>query len=796
MAGDACRYEVVRKCARDKQWKLVPQSMRRNANVIWVDTSNVKEYFHGIRPWQTINHFPGMTNIARKSRLAENLEVMRRQFPKEFSFCPKTYVLPQDAQSLRKDYFNKVNGKSRSYFIIKPSGGCQGRGIYLTRSWDKIDACVNCVAQKYIRRPLLIEKKKFDLRLYVLVTSCKPLRMYLFREGLVRLCTEDFVSPNTENIEDMCMHLTNYSINKRSKNFEASDSNDNDKIGSTGSKRSLSWFMSWLKTKRGRTHVDTMWTKIGHICVKTVMSILPTLVREYNATFGMRSKYDLRRITVENKSMANLSSRESVSTSKVTFDEESGDGSCESSINDIDFIIDYDAYKRQTIDHCDTDKDVTTQQQHQLEKDSRCFQILGFDILIDENLKPHLIEVNHLPSFGTEHEIDTLVKSRLIEQVMSIVKSKSSDKQVFEEMKKRESERRLFTRGLFFAGKSNKSNNSTTFVKDPSKKSTLEINSHTRNYSQDDADLLKVKNQIEAIYRKYAPHKFQKINNLFRKYRGSEAWLLVQVRAKYVTKSSEQSPLDEANEEWLPSDLKDDDVIEKECESMSSNESDENDVSLIALTSNENDNDVVAVEESKLLSDFDQIYPPSNSTINENTSPPYKLIEKYIFDQDFRQQMRLICPLGQARKVDPCRFKTLKDMNKEVNTKKDFTLYKVWSSKCWKENVQITKRRGSIIPLPKETAAPLPYQKQSEAADRLSRGIPSNETKKHKQITQTFYPSCYVDPTWQLSCSIIPIKQVADNGILVKQKTVSVLNRKGVQAEAIKPVNFEFSSDS
>lgn len=60
---------------------------------------------------------------------------------------------------------------------------------------------------------------KFDLRIYVLVYGVNPLRLFMYKEGLVRLATDEYVRPTDQNMKNLYMHLTNYAINKNSGKF-------------------------------------------------------------------------------------------------------------------------------------------------------------------------------------------------------------------------------------------------------------------------------------------------------------------------------------------------------------------------------------------------------------------------------------------------------------------------------------------------------------------------------------------------------------------------------------------------
>ena len=42
-----------------------------------------------------------------------------------------------------------------------------------------------------------------------------------------------------------------------------------------------------------------------------------------------------------------------------------------------------------------------------------CFELLGFDVILDSELTPWLLEVNHAPSFATDSPLDYEIKSKL-----------------------------------------------------------------------------------------------------------------------------------------------------------------------------------------------------------------------------------------------------------------------------------------------------------------------------------------------------------------------------------------------
>ena len=77
-----------------------------------------------------------------------------------------------------------------------------------------------------------------------------PLRAFVFREGLARFATEEYVRPNRNNLNNLHIHLTNYAINKNSENFEENEDSAED---DQGHKRSVSSVFKFIEQNESQT---------------------------------------------------------------------------------------------------------------------------------------------------------------------------------------------------------------------------------------------------------------------------------------------------------------------------------------------------------------------------------------------------------------------------------------------------------------------------------------------------------------------------------------------------------------
>lgn len=50
-----------------------------------------------------------------------------------------------------------------------------------------------------------------------------------------------------------------------------------------------------------------------------------------------------------------------------------------------------------------------------------CFEVLGFDVILDQHLKPEILEVNYTPSFTTDTPLDKFIKENLIKESLTLM---------------------------------------------------------------------------------------------------------------------------------------------------------------------------------------------------------------------------------------------------------------------------------------------------------------------------------------------------------------------------------------
>ncbi|KAI9559995.1 hypothetical protein GHT06_014003 [Daphnia sinensis] len=299
-------------------------------NLLWTGSHPRPHTFSSLRSYQRVNHFPRSYELTRKDRLYKNVARLQHcHGSKHFDFLPPSFIMPNEYRD-----FWSAHHRLHGPWIVKPVASSRGRGIYLVSKPDEVPMEESVLISKYIANPLLVDGHKCDLRLYVAVTSYDPLVIYLYRHGIVRFAAVKYTADQS-SLDNPCIHLCNYSINKYHSDFVVSE---DPSVEDVGHKRSLTGFLKYLRAQ-GKD-VSRLMRRIEDVCIKAIMAATPPVVAACKMFVPHRNN---------------------------------------------------------------------------------CFELYGFDILVDADLKPWLLEVNLSPSLGCDSQLDLRVKSAMLSDLLTLV---------------------------------------------------------------------------------------------------------------------------------------------------------------------------------------------------------------------------------------------------------------------------------------------------------------------------------------------------------------------------------------
>lgn len=201
---------------------------------------------------------------------AEEAHIKNASVTGFLEFVFPCWLLPRSYKDLIRKAKTVYKGTK---FIAKPTDRGEGNGINVLDTISEIAKWKELypdndeiVVQTYLPNPLLINQRKWDMRTYVLISSIHPLRVYMFRDGLVRFAASVY-DPNAAKGGKKTAFLTNTSVNKKT----GTDVND------------LTWpFPKVYKylEKQG-VNAAMLWKRIERAIVQTLLSAEPAFARGF-----------------------------------------------------------------------------------------------------------------------------------------------------------------------------------------------------------------------------------------------------------------------------------------------------------------------------------------------------------------------------------------------------------------------------------------------------------------------------------------------------------------------------------
>lgn len=187
-------------------------------------------------------------HFKKDKSLKSKVEKQQSLWRNIYSFCKEL------VQDLQMNYPQTDLNGSNNLWIVKPGGLSRGRKIKLFDNY--VDICKYAelpyalapsglqlfdatlpqvqfqtatkktwVCQKYIENPLLLMSRKFDIRVWVVVTSWNPLKVYYYKNCYARFGAADYDAQRKDNL---FAHLTNNTVT--SKQIKIGDDKNYDKI--------------------------------------------------------------------------------------------------------------------------------------------------------------------------------------------------------------------------------------------------------------------------------------------------------------------------------------------------------------------------------------------------------------------------------------------------------------------------------------------------------------------------------------------------------------------------------------
>ncbi|KAE9292018.1 putative tubulin polyglutamylase [Phytophthora fragariae] len=330
-------------------------------NIFWANKTTIKNMFNpenGVRlvDGQYVNHFPNHYELTRKDLMVKNIKRYKKEMlsvatgssssssstnatsdaisalgappsTEALDFLPTTYTLPADYSLFVEEFRRNPN----VMWIMKPCSKAQGKGIFIinklsqtkkwaNQRWTNMPIKEGYVVSRYIENPLLVGGKKFDLRMYVLVLSYRPMQALVYREGFARFCNVKY-SAAADDMDNPFMHLTNVAVQKNNEDYNSNH----------GGKWSVANLCLYVEATRGRGSGEKLLRDIHAVMLHALRAVQNVIIN-----------------------------------------------------------------------------------------DPHCFECYGYDIIVDENLKPWLVEVNASPSLSTTTREDRNMKNRLLRDVLEL----------------------------------------------------------------------------------------------------------------------------------------------------------------------------------------------------------------------------------------------------------------------------------------------------------------------------------------------------------------------------------------